>query len=164
MTTRTNRIDEIFADARELQTDALEILAPGKVRNAAEKARGRRSARPTPFGESQGGASLPEAEAAVRVLQGALPGAGKERRTSGAAVRARQPADDGGPAGELTWAECALRQSRPGPAARGKPPTALRGRNGRANIGKTAPKGKKFRGNSHGNRQKSRGHSCSENP
>ena len=37
MTTRTNRIEEIFADARELQADALEMLALGKVRNAAEK-------------------------------------------------------------------------------------------------------------------------------
>ena len=27
MTTRTNRIDEIFQDARELQADALEMLA-----------------------------------------------------------------------------------------------------------------------------------------
>ena len=40
MTTRTNRIDEIFADARVLQADALEMLALGKVRNAAEKAWG----------------------------------------------------------------------------------------------------------------------------
>ena len=40
MTTRTNRIDEIFQDARELQADALEMLALGKVRNAAEKAWG----------------------------------------------------------------------------------------------------------------------------
>ena len=40
MTTRTNRIEEIFADARELQADALEMLALGKVRNAAEKAWG----------------------------------------------------------------------------------------------------------------------------
>ena len=37
MTTRTNRIEEIFQDARELQADALEMLDLGKVRNAAEK-------------------------------------------------------------------------------------------------------------------------------
>ena len=40
MTTRTNRIEEIFQDARELQTDALEMLALGRIRNAAEKAWG----------------------------------------------------------------------------------------------------------------------------
>ena len=40
MTTRTNRIEDIFQDARELQADALEMLALGKVRNAAEKAWG----------------------------------------------------------------------------------------------------------------------------
>ena len=34
----TNRIEEIFQDARELQANALEMLALGKVRNAAEKA------------------------------------------------------------------------------------------------------------------------------
>ena len=37
MTTRTNRIDDIFQDARGLQADALEMLDLGKVRNAAEK-------------------------------------------------------------------------------------------------------------------------------
>ena len=37
MTTGTGRIDEILHDARELQADALELLAQGKVRNAAEK-------------------------------------------------------------------------------------------------------------------------------
>ena len=36
MTTRTNRIEEIFADARVLQDDALE-LAQGKVRNTISK-------------------------------------------------------------------------------------------------------------------------------
>ena len=40
LTTRTNSIEEIFQDARELQADALEMLALGKVRNAAEKAWG----------------------------------------------------------------------------------------------------------------------------
>ena len=40
MTTRTNRIEEIFQDARDLQADALEMLTLGKVRNAAEKAWG----------------------------------------------------------------------------------------------------------------------------
>ena len=40
MTTRTNRIEEIFQDARELQADALEMLAQGRIRNAAEKAWG----------------------------------------------------------------------------------------------------------------------------
>ena len=40
MTTRTNRIEEIFADARVLQADALEMLAQGRIRNAAEKAWG----------------------------------------------------------------------------------------------------------------------------
>ena len=38
MTTRTNRIEEIFQDARELQADALEMLAQGRIGNAAEKA------------------------------------------------------------------------------------------------------------------------------
>ena len=36
----TDRVKEIFADARDLQADALEMLALGKVRNAAEKAWG----------------------------------------------------------------------------------------------------------------------------
>ena len=40
MPTRTNRIEEIFQDARVLQADALEMLALGKIRNAAEKAWG----------------------------------------------------------------------------------------------------------------------------
>ena len=37
MTTRTNRIQAIFDDARGLQADALEMPAQGRVRNAAEK-------------------------------------------------------------------------------------------------------------------------------
>ena len=40
MTTGTNRIQAIFDDARVLQADALEMLALGKIRNAAEKAWG----------------------------------------------------------------------------------------------------------------------------
>ena len=40
MTTKTNRIEEIFRDARELQADALEMLDQGNIRNAAEKAWG----------------------------------------------------------------------------------------------------------------------------
>ena len=40
MTARTNRIQAIFQDARELQADALEMLAQGRVRNAAAKAWG----------------------------------------------------------------------------------------------------------------------------
>ena len=38
----TDRIQAIFQDARELQADALEMLAQGRVRNAAEKAWGQR--------------------------------------------------------------------------------------------------------------------------
>ena len=40
MTTGTDRIQAIFEDARVLQADALEMLALGKIRNAAEKAWG----------------------------------------------------------------------------------------------------------------------------
>ena len=40
MTTSTNRIEEIFRDARELQDDALEMLTQGRTRNAAEKSWG----------------------------------------------------------------------------------------------------------------------------
>ena len=40
MTTSTNRIEEIFRDARELQDDALEMLTQGRIRNAAEKSWG----------------------------------------------------------------------------------------------------------------------------
>ena len=36
----TDRVREIFADARALQSDALEMLALGDVHNAAEKAWG----------------------------------------------------------------------------------------------------------------------------
>lgn len=35
-----DRVKEIFADARTLHADALEMLAQGKIRNAAEKAWG----------------------------------------------------------------------------------------------------------------------------
>ena len=41
--TSSDRIEQIFQDARELQADALEMLAQGRIRNAAEKAWGRRS-------------------------------------------------------------------------------------------------------------------------
>ena len=40
MTTGTDRIQAIFQDARSLQADALEMLAQGRIRNAAEKAWG----------------------------------------------------------------------------------------------------------------------------
>ena len=40
MTTKTNRIEEIFRDARKLQADALEMLDQGKIRNGTEKAWG----------------------------------------------------------------------------------------------------------------------------
>ena len=40
MTAGTDRIQTIFQDARGLQADALEMLAQGRIRNAAEKARG----------------------------------------------------------------------------------------------------------------------------
>ena len=40
MTTGTDRIQIIFQDARVLQADALEMLAQGRIRNAAEKAWG----------------------------------------------------------------------------------------------------------------------------
>ena len=40
MTNSTDRVQAIFQDARELQADALEMLALGKVRNAAGKAWG----------------------------------------------------------------------------------------------------------------------------
>lgn len=36
--TRTNRIEEIFQDAQELQADTLKMLAHGRIRNSAEKA------------------------------------------------------------------------------------------------------------------------------
>ena len=40
MTAKTNRIEEIFRDARDLQADAPEMLDQGKIRNSAEKAWG----------------------------------------------------------------------------------------------------------------------------
>ncbi len=40
MTTTTDRVSELFADAHVLYGDALEILDQGKLRNAAEKAWG----------------------------------------------------------------------------------------------------------------------------
>ena len=36
----TDRVRDLFADARDLQADALEMLAQGRIRNAAEKAWG----------------------------------------------------------------------------------------------------------------------------
>ena len=38
MTNGTNRIEATFQDAREFQADALEMVAPGRIRDAAEKA------------------------------------------------------------------------------------------------------------------------------
>ena len=49
MTTGTDLTKEIFQDARELQADALEMLARGRTRNGAEKACGRRRALLTPW-------------------------------------------------------------------------------------------------------------------
>ena len=40
MATTTDRVSELFADAHELYADALEMLAQGRLRNAAEKAWG----------------------------------------------------------------------------------------------------------------------------
>ena len=40
MATTTDRVTELFADARVLYADALEMLAQGRIRNAAEKAWG----------------------------------------------------------------------------------------------------------------------------
>ena len=40
MTTKTNRVQELFNDAKQLQTDAMEMLFQSRVRNAAEKAWG----------------------------------------------------------------------------------------------------------------------------
>ena len=40
MTTTTDRVSELFADAHVLYSDALEMLAQDKLRNAAEKAWG----------------------------------------------------------------------------------------------------------------------------
>ena len=37
MTTATDRVSELFADARELHADALEMLAQNRIRNAADK-------------------------------------------------------------------------------------------------------------------------------
>ena len=38
MATTTDRVSELFADARTVYDDALEMLAQGRLRNAAEKA------------------------------------------------------------------------------------------------------------------------------
>ena len=40
MATATDRVGELFADARDLYDDALEMLNQGRIRNAAEKAWG----------------------------------------------------------------------------------------------------------------------------
>ena len=40
MTTTTDRVSELFADAQALYVDALEMLDQGRLRNAAEKAWG----------------------------------------------------------------------------------------------------------------------------
>ena len=37
MTTATDRVNALFADARYLHADALEMLAQGRIRNAADK-------------------------------------------------------------------------------------------------------------------------------
>ena len=81
---------------RELDPESPEAVAEREKASVRAK-----SLPPTPIG---GGAPVPEGEAAVRILEGAVPGAGQERGTLGAAVRAGQPADGGGTAGELTRA------------------------------------------------------------
>ncbi len=70
-------------------------LEPGSEEALWEKAKAlvrAKSLPPTPIG---GGASIPEVEAAVRVLEGALPGTGEEHGAVGLAVRAGNPADGG---------------------------------------------------------------------
>ena len=83
-------------------------------------------------GESEGGASLPDAEAAVRVWQGALPGAGEEHGTPGITVRLRQPANGGGSTGGGVGpgtglygplARAGLQQPRQGRKAKCRPAT-----------------------------------------
>ena len=69
----TGRVKEIFTDARALQADALEMLALGKVRNAAEKAWG----------------------ATKRATD--APGAGQDRRRTGADAEVGSRGPPGGP-------------------------------------------------------------------
>ena len=45
----SDRVQAVFQDARALQADALEMMALGKVRNAAEKAWGVTKRAPTPW-------------------------------------------------------------------------------------------------------------------
>ena len=67
MTTSTDRIEDIFRDARELQADALEMLAQGRIRNAAEKDWGatKRATDALVLARNRGG---PETRAAIRML------------------------------------------------------------------------------------------------
>ena len=63
-------------------------------------------------GKGQGGASLPEGEADIRLWESALPGIGEEHAATGIVAGAGQPDDSGESTGGLTW-----RQAGPNPPA-----------------------------------------------
>ena len=73
----TDRVREIFADARVLHADALEMLAQGKIRNAAEKAWGATKRATDALVLARTGEEperTPATSVAVRALEGRDPG------------------------------------------------------------------------------------------
>ena len=97
-------------------------------------------------------------------IGGALPETGKENEVSGAAIWLGQPADGGRTTDRVTWAlwvQTGPGGHQTGPSNQQRPRCSEMG--GRT-PGRTAPKGRKFLGNPHGNRYKSRSRSCSEFP
>ena len=74
MTPKTNRIEEIFRDARELQANALEMLDQGKIRNSAEKAWGTTKRATDALVLARGGEDPQSAGRARRALMRLSPG------------------------------------------------------------------------------------------
>ena len=76
-------------------------LAPESQEALAEKVKASVRAKSLPSSPIGGGASLPEVQGSVRLRQGTLPGLDEEHTTAGAAVWIGQPANCGGPTGDV---------------------------------------------------------------
>ncbi len=68
-------------------------------------------------GAGEGGAPVPVREAALRLPQGAVPGAGEEQAAHRAAAGVHEPADRRPVCGGLTWGWCARRPQNAASAA-----------------------------------------------
>ena len=87
-------------------------MRPGKRRDTGDRESGVLGGEGEGVGKGQGGASLPEGEADIRLWESALPGIGEEHAATGIVAGAGQPDDSGESTGGLTW-----RQAGPNPPA-----------------------------------------------